>query len=284
MHHLITIPMSHYNERARWALDLCGVPYEEKGYLPLLHFAPVFKNAVGRSGKADRASSPFSTPLLITPNGRRIHDSGLIVRYAVEHFGGSLDIGAEASSLAQTFHDNLGPKTRLLTYHWLLPERDLMGWIAHENVGPVQTRIVISAYPLFRRAMIRALGVIPSRADRALEEVRTIFDEVSDQIRDRRFLVGESFSLADLTFASLASLALGVSHDEGYGAVMPSLERYPEPARSVMRELRATEAGKFALRMYAEERRRVTRGSTGRMAPTTIEHPAITKITRCGGC
>ena len=153
-----------------------------------------------------------------------------------------------------------------------------------QHDAPVQTRIVISAYPLFRRAMIRALGVIPSRADRALEEVRTIFDEVSDQIRDRRFLVGESFSLADLTFASLASLALGVSHDEGYGAVMPSLERYPEPARSVMRELRATEAGKFALRMYAEERRRVTRGSTGRMAPTTIEHPAITKITRCGGC
>jgi len=257
MHRLITIPMSHYNERARWALDLCGVPYEERGYLPLLHFAPVFKNAVGRrSGSADRASSRFSTPLLITPDGRRIHDSGEIVRYAVQHYGGSLDIGSPATALAQTFHDELGPKTRLLIYHWLLPERELMAWIARENVGPVQTRIVTTTYPLFRRAMVKALGVTPARADRALEKVRTVFGEVSEQVQGRNYLVGESFSIADLTFASLASLALGVTHEEGYGAVMPSREQLPEAARSVMRELRNTDAGKFALRMYAEERLR----------------------------
>ena len=36
-HHLITICFSHFNEKARWALDRFGVAYRESGYLPLLH-------------------------------------------------------------------------------------------------------------------------------------------------------------------------------------------------------------------------------------------------------
>ncbi|MCW3023116.1 MAG: Glutathione S-transferase family protein, partial [Conexibacter sp.] len=33
---LVTIPISHYCEKARWALDRAGVAYEERRHLPAL--------------------------------------------------------------------------------------------------------------------------------------------------------------------------------------------------------------------------------------------------------
>ena len=38
---LITIPPSHYCEKARWALDYAGISYREEGHPPLLHRLPV---------------------------------------------------------------------------------------------------------------------------------------------------------------------------------------------------------------------------------------------------
>lgn len=257
MHRLITIPMSHYNERARWALDVAGIDYREQGYLPLFHFLPVMLHTIGRgTGTADRASSRFSTPLFITSDGRHIHDSGEILAFAAQQRPDAISMSEDALVLAKRFHDELGPKARLLTYHWCLPDAELMVWIARQNVGPVQAEALRFGYPAIRRAMRRALGVTPDRAERALATVRHVFDDVSRLVRGREFLVGDRFSTADLTFASLASLALGVNHEEGYGAVMPRLDRCPSEARVIMHELRETEAGKFALRMYRDERGR----------------------------
>lgn len=256
MNRLITIPMSHYNERARWALDVCGVPYREQGYLPLLHFAPVAWYGFGQdSGRADRASGRYSTPLLVTSDGERIHDSGEIVAFAARRRPGAIDMSPEAIAMAQSFHDRLGPRTRRLVYHWSLPDREMMIWTARQNVGRLQSGVLHLGYPVFRAVLRKALGVRPERAERALDQVRAIFDEVSNQVRDKPFLVHDRFSTADLTFASLAALALGVQRHEGYGAVMPPLERCPSEARNVMNELRETKAGKFALRMFRDHRR-----------------------------
>ncbi|HET6281472.1 MAG TPA: glutathione S-transferase N-terminal domain-containing protein, partial [Polyangia bacterium] len=39
---LITIPISHYCEKARWALDRAGAAYVERKYLPVAHLLPVW--------------------------------------------------------------------------------------------------------------------------------------------------------------------------------------------------------------------------------------------------
>jgi glutathione S-transferase len=54
---LITIPISHYCEKARWALDRTGVAYVNRGHMPLLHWA----STVPRGGR--------SAPFLITSVG-----------------------------------------------------------------------------------------------------------------------------------------------------------------------------------------------------------------------
>src|ERR687889_671115 len=38
---LVTIPISHFCEKARWALDRAGVDYTEKRHIQLMHWAAV---------------------------------------------------------------------------------------------------------------------------------------------------------------------------------------------------------------------------------------------------
>src|SRR6266540_3996148 len=68
--HLITIGVSHYCEKARWALERAGVPFVEEAHAPILHYAAT----LSRFGQR-------ATPILTTPQGT-IRDSTAIVRYA----------------------------------------------------------------------------------------------------------------------------------------------------------------------------------------------------------
>ncbi len=57
LHQLISIPASHYCERARWALDLVGIPFVEYGWAPMLHYC----GTIPVGGK--------SVPILVAPRG-----------------------------------------------------------------------------------------------------------------------------------------------------------------------------------------------------------------------
>src|SRR4051812_39243005 len=113
---LITIPFSHFNEKARWALERFGVPYREERYLTGFHFVPVaVATRLGRDGTADRISSRFSTPVLVLEDGARICDSQRIVthvssRYAPPELG--LYPSAEVAELERRLGDELGARTR----------------------------------------------------------------------------------------------------------------------------------------------------------------------------
>lgn len=68
----------------------------------------------------------------------------------------------------------------------------------------------------------------------------------------RLITIGPShYCAADLSFASLAAPLLLPPQ---YGAPLPSLERLPSAAVELIKELRATTAGEFGLRLYREHR------------------------------
>ena len=80
----------------------------------------------------------------------------------------------------------------------------------------------------------------------------TVFQEVEDRLtQGRRFLVGERFTAADLTFAALAAPMVLPAQCR---AVHPTLEEAPSQLREEVVRLRDTVAGRFALRLFAEER------------------------------
>jgi glutathione S-transferase len=74
---LITIPISHYSEKARWALDYRNRPYTEKAQMPPFH-----RWATGKHGGQ-------SVPVLVTETGS-IHDSTEILHYLDRESGGQL--------------------------------------------------------------------------------------------------------------------------------------------------------------------------------------------------
>jgi glutathione S-transferase len=105
---------------------------------------------------------------------------------------------------------------------------------------------------MVRIAISRYLGVDDTSAAAALRSVDRVFDDIAHRVADgRRFLLGNRFTAADLTFAALSAPMLLPA---GYGSPLPPPEAMPAPAARQIRRLRAHPAGEFADRLYREER------------------------------
>ena len=96
-----------------------------------------------------------------------------------------------------------------------------------------------------------AVGFSDTRFAEVREHVVTTIDELARLLDGRRYLVGDTFSAADLT---LASLATPVLMPDGFG--VPSLSRrdLPDDLGAIVDGLRKTPVGEHVLRMYREHR------------------------------
>jgi glutathione S-transferase len=242
---LVTIPFSHYCEKARWALDACGVPFTEDGHLPMFHYLPL-----------KRAGGQRTVPLLVCKGGQRYADSTQIAAWADSHRPGTLlpadgSQRAEALQLEDDFDLRFGPATRRWMYFQLLPRRDLVGLLAH-GVPRWEMRVFRATRLFVTRMMMRGLKIDAARTERDREKIDGVFSRVAELLADgRRFLVGDRFSIADLTFAALASPILLPAQ---FPAALPSTDFFPDATRTQLETWRAAPAGQFALRLYAESR------------------------------
>lgn len=255
-HRLITLAFSHYNEKARWALDRYAVPYREEPHMPFVSSLAVAVATRGRGGTADRASSRYSTPVLILNDGRILTDSTDIVRFAAGRDSSFLPSG-EVTELVAHYGDQLGPYTRLLAYWHLGRHRGMIEQLAADNVGAREAWVFKRVVPLVRSQLTRALNLTESGHNRALARLRQELDDAASRLQRGKYLCGDRFTAADLTFAALLAPGLCLTPEEGFGAVLPDLASLDDEAQSLIREVRSHPAGQFALRIYAEERRRV---------------------------
>ncbi len=257
---LVTIAFSHYNEKARWALDRFGVDYDDRRYLPAIHFFGVIWATRGRGGRADRTSSRWSTPLLITDDGRRIHDSAQIVRYVSDRFSTEKttlfpsDHAAAIEQIEQQVSVELGPYTRRLVYYYLLGEPRRYGWLVRHNAGLLQRAVYAGTGPLQRQAIRRGLQVTRPRMEQAVDRIRAEVEALGRQLGDRPYLVGDRFTAADLAVACMLAPVLVPSRAEGYSATLPPPDDRPPELGVLIDEVRASPIGRHALRMFAQER------------------------------
>jgi glutathione S-transferase len=75
MPELLGLPYSPWSEKARWALEARGIPYEKRMYQPLL-------GELGLRKKLGKWSGVVSVPVLTDDDGRVIPDSADIARWA----------------------------------------------------------------------------------------------------------------------------------------------------------------------------------------------------------
>ena len=244
---LVTIRFSHFCDKARWALDHCGVAYHERAYLPGLH-------QIGTRPHGGR-----STPLLVTPGGV-LRQSTEIVGYADRHAAAERrlypdDAGAraEVDAFVAEMDASLGPATRRLAYHHLLPHPSVLVRAVGGGLSRAERLLFRVLIPAFERPMRRVMRIDEAGAERSVQAIRRTLDDVSARLRDgRRYLFGDRLGAADITFAALSA---PVVMPLGHPCYASDVSALPEPLRRLAEEARATAAGRFATRLYAEERR-----------------------------
>ena len=244
---LITIPISHYCEKARWALQRAGIAYREEPHVQGLH-----------RFYARRAGGGQTVPVLVTPEGA-IAESEQILEWADAHGDPSLRLfgeGAEREeqlAVCRRLDERLGPHGRRLIYVRMFEQRDLLLRYNDQGVPRWEDRALRVGLPLAQRFIARVLEIEPGieREDEAV--VFAELDWVAELLADgRSFLLGERFSAADLTFAALAAPIVLPSV---YGTPLPPFELLDAPTKALVERGRAHAAGAFALRMYDERER-----------------------------
>ncbi len=170
--------------------------------------------------------------MFVTEAGEVLPDSTASLRWADMQVTPGMQmypdgpLGAEAAVLEASLDDGFGPDGRLWLYHETLPVvRQLRQW-------------ALVGVPGWERLLFRVAG--------------PLFDDIAERLSDgRRFLLGDRFTAADLTFAALAAPML---LPERYGSTLPPLEVMPRRVAREVERLRAYPAGAFADRLYNEER------------------------------
>ena len=244
---LVTIPISHFCEKARWALERARLDYAEKRHIQIVH-----RLAVKRAGGGTTA------PVLRTAEGV-FSESSAILGYADEHTAPAQRLypdepsqRAEVVALEQRFDTVLGPQARLWLYHEVFKDAKHFAPWNLTGVPGWERRIFPFVLAPARIVIRRHFGISDRSAQEAAVRVDEEFDAVAERLSDsRRFLVGERFSAADLSFAALAAPALAPPI---YGTPLPQpADMSPQMADAVMR-WRSHPAGEFALRLFSEER------------------------------
>jgi glutathione S-transferase len=243
---LITIPLSHFCEKARWGLDRARLPYVEKGYAPVAHMFAVLP------------LGSRTAPVLIH-DGRIVRGSSAILDLCdarghapVPLYPEDLAPRREVEKLVARYDVELGPATRLWLYSWAVDDHDELLRYTSVGLSPGQQRRLRRMLPVVARTLRMVFNIGPEThkrcAHRADEELALVSDRLSD---GRHYLVGERFTAADLTFAALAAPIL-MPPAFGGGAITPPAEP-PALAPEVAR-WRETPAGRHGMALYRDLR------------------------------
>jgi glutathione S-transferase len=196
------ISISHFSEKARWALEYKGVDHVRRSPLPGMHI-PI---ALWLS----RGESP--TLPILELDGRTIADSTAVLAALEETFPEPALYPADPAQRARAleledfFDEELGPQTRLLPFHELIQEPEMFAQAASEAVpGPLgKAKGFIGAYARVYTS-IRWGANNEDAAAAARAGIVAAMDRLEAELRANGgdYLAGESFSVADLTAASL---------------------------------------------------------------------------------
>jgi glutathione S-transferase len=242
---LVTFPLSHFCEKARWALDHASLSYSEHGYAPAVH-----KIAVKSHGSrtvpllVGEQTLRESTDILrfadrAGPRERSIYPAGRAAQQEIEQVIARLDL-------------TLGRQARLWWYSWLVVDpRRLYEW-ASCGLSSQQRMLLRILSPRIAILIATSLHITKRTRDEARERIDEELCMVSATLADgRRYLGGDTFGAADLTFAALAGLLVCAP---GYGGTRLTLPPLPAELAPQILAWRATPAGQLALRLYREHR------------------------------
>lgn len=267
------LQISHYVEKVRWALDYKRVPHIRRTLLPGLHAV-----------KTKRLTGDTPTAPVLTMDGRSIGDSTRIIA-AIEESWPQPPLYPEdaarrrrALELEAFFDEELGPHIRRAFYHELLPQPELVvPLFTHRRPFPARL-LLRAAFPMLRGGMRRRFEITAESATASRAKMVAAMDRLEREISSSGFLVGESFTVADLT---AAALFYGVARPPEFPYPMIADDDLPDSWREFVDSLAQRPGGWWVAEIYRRHRGRSTElkpGGTSQHATSlgTAPPPAST--------
>jgi glutathione S-transferase len=266
---LITIPVSHYCEKTRWALTRLQIFFVEERHMPPFHrFATrriVKRPSLNDFPEAERNLSSInrfivqqvggqSVPVLIT-TAETLKNSDEILRYVDSIASDELKLYPinpehrhQVETLVQSFDSVLGPAVRLWTYFHIMDQPNVLQPLWCQGVPWFERLLFPVIFPWMRSNVLQMYAISEASAIAAHQSICNTFEQVETLLADGRdYLVGDRFSAADLTFATLAAAVVAPA---GYGVKLPELSQLPASMATSIQQFRETVAGKFVFRLY----------------------------------
>jgi len=241
--HLWHFRISHYNEKVRWALDHKRWRHVRHALVPGWHMF-----------KARRLSGQTKLPILEI-DGKVIHDSTAIIA-EIERLRPDPPLypaGPEAKSLAlaieEYFDDEVAPDLRRLFWSCYLPHSAACTRMSTDGRGALARATFRVLFPMARPLFRRQIGTRTAQVAQARERLGGYFDKLESEIGPSGYLVGDAFSVADLTAAAVMT-----------AIVRPPQFSYalPEPWPQELLDLRGSVADRAGFRwvldMYERHR------------------------------
>lgn len=219
---LLQFRYSHYNEKARWALDYKGVPHQRVTLLPGPHM-PTMRKLTGQT----------KTPAL-NVDGEYIAGSARIIDELERRFPepplypADPALRARALDLQAWLDAELGPQIRLAMFSMILDDGGYICNMFAEGRPLWQRGFYRATYPFAKGLIKKGNGVTSQEAiDRAFAVTRAAFDRIVAETGPSGYLAGDNFSVADLTAAALSAAAANPAN---------STMARPEPMPQAMRD------------------------------------------------
>jgi glutathione S-transferase len=196
---LYHIEISHYNEKARWALDYKGIPHVRKAPPPMMHVAWAFALTRGK------------TFPILRLNGKAIGDSTRIIE-ALERdypepplYPSDPDERRRALELEDFFDEELGPYIRRYLFHEALEHLEPGDFIDSAlGSSPQAVKAAMKATaPVGKRILMLRYGINEEDAQAARRKTEAAMDRVAAELQPSGYLVGGRFTVADLTASAL---------------------------------------------------------------------------------
>jgi len=192
------LEISHYNEKIRWALDYKRVAHVRRAVTPALQELTARRLHAGR------------TVPILEINGRAIGDSRKIIEELERQwpepplYPADPEQRTRALDVEDYFDEHCGHDLRrvLFSDNMAEPEKFLamLYGADHPRIGLLKT-----VAPLFCQVVKRRYRIRPETVEESRQIVRAALDKIEAEVGPSGYLVGESFTVADLTAASILS-------------------------------------------------------------------------------
>jgi glutathione S-transferase len=221
------IEISHFSEKARWALAYKGVEHRRRAPIPGAHIPVALWLTRGK----------HKTFPILSLEGRNIGDSSAVIE-ALERrypdpplYPADPEQRRRALELEGFFDEELGPYVRHLAFHEMREDPERLRAIAEQSAPAPLPGAMTAAYARAYTSMRwKSADSAAAEVDRA--KIAAALDRIEDEVGSGDYLVGDAFSVADLTAASLLyPIVIPAEGPSGEEGLSKGMRRFREPLR-----------------------------------------------------